>query len=122
MKTLVTGGAGFIGTHLVQELVARGDHVVVLDSLEGQVHDGATPDLLEKVELHVGDVGDTAIALRRAGVPIRIEDHGIAACDPDQNAWCVRFEPSARGRAVVETGRSLVNPSEATRDAKSRRP
>jgi nucleoside-diphosphate-sugar epimerase len=38
MKTLVTGGAGFIGSHLVRTLVDRGEEVVVLDSLEEQVH------------------------------------------------------------------------------------
>jgi dTDP-L-rhamnose 4-epimerase len=64
MKTLVTGGAGFIGTHLVRELVERGDQVVVLDSLEEQVHRGVTPDLPASVELIVGDVGDRQAADR----------------------------------------------------------
>jgi dTDP-L-rhamnose 4-epimerase len=64
MRTLVTGGAGFIGTHLVKELVGRGDEVVVLDSLEEQVHGGNPPELPESVELIVGDVGDVAAADR----------------------------------------------------------
>ncbi|HWY89919.1 MAG TPA: NAD-dependent epimerase/dehydratase family protein [Solirubrobacteraceae bacterium] len=69
MKTLVTGGAGFIGSHVVQELVRRGDQVVVLDSLEEQVHDGNPPTLPASVELIVGDVGDRAAADRAlAGV------------------------------------------------------
>ena len=33
MKYLVTGGAGFIGSHVCDALVARGDSVVVLDNL-----------------------------------------------------------------------------------------
>ena len=33
MKYLITGGAGFIGSHLVERLIARGDQVVVLDNL-----------------------------------------------------------------------------------------
>src|SRR5215204_6964703 len=32
-RHLITGGAGFIGSHLVDQLVERGDHVVVLDDL-----------------------------------------------------------------------------------------
>ena len=33
MRALVTGGAGFIGSHLIDRLVARGDTVVALDNL-----------------------------------------------------------------------------------------
>ena len=60
MRTLVTGGCGFIGSHLVRELVGRGDDVVVIDSLEQQVHNGKAPDLPEHVELVVGSVGNVA--------------------------------------------------------------
>lgn len=46
-KVLVTGGAGFVGSHLVDALIARGDEVVILDSLDAQVHpDGAEPGYL----------------------------------------------------------------------------
>lgn len=37
-RVLVTGGLGFIGTHLVDALLARGDEVVIVDSSEPQVH------------------------------------------------------------------------------------
>ncbi|MGA2451326.1 MAG: VOC family protein [Polyangiaceae bacterium] len=46
-------------------------------------------------------VGHAAIALRRAGVRLTLEDQGIEAHDPDGNTWRVRFVPSAASRAVV---------------------
>jgi dTDP-L-rhamnose 4-epimerase len=64
MRTLVTGGAGFIGSHLVSALVDRGDDVVVLDALESQVHDGQQPPIPEGATLIVGNVGDEAAADR----------------------------------------------------------
>jgi len=33
MRVFITGGAGFIGSHLADALIARGDHVTILDSL-----------------------------------------------------------------------------------------
>lgn len=60
-KVLITGGAGFIGSHLADELLAHGHHVRVLDSLEPQVHGEGRrrPDYLAReVELIVGDVND----------------------------------------------------------------
>jgi dTDP-L-rhamnose 4-epimerase len=62
MRTLVTGGAGFIGSHLVPRLVERGDEVVVLDRLEEQVHGEAGYTPPEGVQLIVGDVGDPDVA------------------------------------------------------------
>jgi len=62
MKTLVTGGAGFIGSHLVNRLLENGDDVVVLDSLEGQVHQGRPPAMPSDVEFLLGDVGDFQLA------------------------------------------------------------
>jgi dTDP-L-rhamnose 4-epimerase len=58
MRTLVTGGAGFIGTHLVDALLERGDDVVVLDALDAQVHEDQLPALPAEVEFIRGDVGD----------------------------------------------------------------
>src|SRR4051794_5558734 len=58
---LITGGAGFIGSHLSDELLRREHKVRALDNLSPQVHgaDQKRPDYLDAdVELIVGDVCD----------------------------------------------------------------
>jgi dTDP-L-rhamnose 4-epimerase len=69
---LITGGAGFIGSHLVDELIRSGNRVRVLDNLSSQVHgERRQPPayLHTDVELIVGDVRDaSAVASALKGV------------------------------------------------------
>jgi dTDP-L-rhamnose 4-epimerase len=64
---LITGGAGFIGSHVADELLAEGHRVRALDVLSAQVHPARRrPDYLSSdVELQVGDVRDPE-TVRRA--------------------------------------------------------
>ena len=65
MHVLVTGGAGFIGSHLVDALVADGHRVRILDSLAPEVHGGQVPSHLNKdAEFIHGDVCDAATVER----------------------------------------------------------
>src|SRR5258708_58719 len=57
MRILVTGGAGFIGSHFVKRLRRAGDDVVVLDKL---TYSGNRANLPDDVELHVGDIAEPA--------------------------------------------------------------
>ena len=57
MRALVTGGAGFIGSHLIDRLVSRGDTVVVLDNLSSGNVDFIQNHIDSgKVSLVIGDV------------------------------------------------------------------
>jgi dTDP-L-rhamnose 4-epimerase len=70
MKILVTGGAGFIGSHTCDRLVALGHDVMVLDALTPPVHrDGRPAYLSPGVAFHQGDTRDRELVtnlLRRA--------------------------------------------------------
>jgi dTDP-L-rhamnose 4-epimerase len=60
-NVLVTGGAGFVGSHLIDALLARGDRVRVFDNLDPQVHGPGgqkPPWLAAEAELVIGDMRD----------------------------------------------------------------
>jgi dTDP-L-rhamnose 4-epimerase len=66
-QILITGGAGFIGSHVANELLAQGYRVRALDSLVPQVHgpERRRPEYLSpEVELVVGDIRDRAVVAR----------------------------------------------------------
>lgn len=58
MKALITGGAGFIGSHLADSLLARGDEVTVFDDLSSGSEDNLADALGKGAELVVGDIND----------------------------------------------------------------
>ncbi len=80
-RVLVTGGAGFIGSHTCDALLARGYEVRVLDSLQPRVHPFGKPDYLPAaVDFHHADVRDPA-AWRRALQGVRYVFHLAAYQD-----------------------------------------
>jgi len=91
-KVLVTGGAGFIGSYLVDALLAKGYEVRVFDSLEPQVHGEArqVPRYLDRsAELVVGDVRDRS-ALQEALRDIDVVFHYAAAVGVGQSMYQVQ--------------------------------
>lgn len=87
-KVLVTGGAGFVGSHLVDALLERGDEVRVFDCLDPQVHEGGIPPawLSAGAELVVGDVRDRD-ALERAMRDVDVVYHLAAAVGVGQSMY-----------------------------------
>jgi UDP-glucose 4-epimerase len=64
MNALVTGGAGFIGSHLVDALVARGDAVLVIDDLSTGKHENLEAALEGGATLEVLDITDAPLLIR----------------------------------------------------------
>ena len=69
MAVLVTGGAGYIGSHMAWRLLDAGERVVVLDSLEGG-HDWSVPPAAAFLRGDVADGDAVARALDLAGAPV----------------------------------------------------
>ncbi|MFN7117435.1 MAG: NAD-dependent epimerase/dehydratase family protein [Saprospiraceae bacterium] len=91
-RCLITGGAGFIGAHLANELLSAGYEVRVMDSLEEQVHGDlySAPEYLSKeVELIIGDVRDRRI-LHRALRDVDVVYHLAARVGVGQSMYEIK--------------------------------
>jgi UDP-glucose 4-epimerase len=77
MRVFITGGAGFIGSHLADALIARGDTVTILDNLST----GSTANIAHlegKIEVHQGDIRDAAL-IEKLMAPTDLVLHMAAA-------------------------------------------
>ena len=99
MKLLITGGAGFIGSHLADRLIARGDEVVVIDNFATGRRDNLEPS--PKLHLIEGTIADPAVvqqAFDRATPEVVVH---AAASYKDPNDWAEDVRTNVVGTANV---------------------
>jgi dTDP-L-rhamnose 4-epimerase len=112
---LITGGAGFIGSHLADELLRHNYHVRALDALSPQVHgDGATrPEYLDpEVELVVGDVRHPEV-LTRALKGVEVVFHFAARVGVGQSMYELADYTSTNNYGTAHLLEALIkNPVE----------
>src|SRR4051812_21904011 len=109
-KILITGGAGFIGSHLADELLREGYEVRVLDSLSSQVHgpNGKRPGYLDpEVELVVGDVRDES-ALKNSLRGIDAVFHFAAMVGVGQSMYEVTKYTSVNNEGTATLLQALI--------------
>jgi dTDP-L-rhamnose 4-epimerase len=100
---LITGGAGFVGSHLADTLLAAGHNVRIFDNLTGQVHRHGIPEYLaEDAEFVQGDVRDSG-AVRRALSGIEVVFHMAAAVGVGQSMYEIEryMGSNTQGTAVL---------------------
>ena len=109
-NVLVTGGAGFIGSHLASELLENGYRVRVLDILSEQVHGPGRkrPKYLDpQVELIVGDVRD-AETVKRALKGIDAVYHFVAAVGVGQSMYQIAEYTSVNNMGTATLLEALI--------------
>ena len=112
---LITGGAGFVGSHLADELIEHGYRVRALDNLAPQVHGAKAsrpPYLAEDVELQIGDVRDRD-AVDRALDGVDAVYHLAATVGVGQSMYQIAEYTSVNGEGTAVLLEALAqNPVE----------
>ncbi|RLI76571.1 nucleoside-diphosphate sugar epimerase [Archaeoglobales archaeon] len=114
-KILVTGGAGFIGSHLVDKLVEGGHDVVVLDNLEPQVHSKKPDYLNPKAEYIFEDVRNEEL-LSNLLSDVEIIFHQAAAVGVGQSMYEIRRYVDANTYATAKLLDLIVNTENSVRE------
>jgi len=105
---LVTGGAGFIGSHLTDALLAAGNRVRVLDNLST----GKRENLKPEAELIVGDVADPAIAAQAmAGADGCFHLAAVASVELGNRDWLGTHRTNLTGAITVFDAARRANPA-----------
>lgn len=114
-QILITGGAGFVGSHLADALLEAGHRVRVLDSLAEQVHGGRLPDYLSpEVELMIGDIRDQA-AVRRALDGVEVIFHFAAAVGVGQSMYEISRYIGTNTQGTAELLQGILDSKRAPR-------
>jgi len=134
MKALVTGGAGFIGSHLVRALLDEGHEVHVVDDLSSghaervgagahlerlDVRDGVALTALAhrvrpEVVFHLAAQVDVGVSVREAALDLRVNVEGtINALEATRVAGARRFVLASTGGAIYGDGQKLPLGEEA---------
>ena len=113
MRVLVTGGAGFIGSHIVGELLSRGDEVVVLDDLSS----GSRNNLPDDVQLYHVDIRDRdAVARVFDEVRPELVSHQAAQMSVSLSVREPVFDAEVNGLGFSACAGKLRSLRSATRD------
>jgi len=108
-RILVTGGAGFVGSHTVDALLQRGHAVRIFDSLTSQVHSEGPPEYLPgDVEIVRGDMRDLN-AVRRALDGVEVVYHLAAAVGVGQSMYEIAHYMGANTQGTANLLQALLD-------------
>src|SRR5690348_16474635 len=108
-KVLITGGAGFVGSHLADALIGAGHDVRVFDNLSQQVHGSRAPSYVAPgVEFMLGDMRD-ADAVGKAIEGVDVIFHLAAAVGVGQSMYQIYDYMGANTQGTAVLLQTLLN-------------